>query len=472
MSKKITAVLLSFLISGYLLPAQDTISTEGNGSSLTLYHPMDQDDIEAVPADDNYDFIKDQLSCIENEIPLNYNVRVHAFVNYFTVRERDFIKKILKRKDLYFPTFEKYLKKYNLPDELKYLAVIESGLNASAYSSATAVGLWQFMSYTGRSYGLHQDAFIDERMDFEMATDAACRHLKQLHNMFGDWELAIAAYNTGPGNVRKAMRRSGKRNFWDIYPYLYRETRAYLPQYVAVTYVMNYLEDYNFTYDIDRQYMPEFDTIMVKDYTHLPTLAAQLGLCEEDIEIMNPGIRHGALPEANKRYPIRIPAHLMDSLLANRDSILLIASNFDREQFKKLASNSTGSTYGKDKIVYRVRSGDVLGTIAARYKVRVSDLKRWNGLSGDMIRVGQRLDIWLKPGSFKPSENVAKNAPKKSTEVITQVDKNGIKTYVVQPGDTLWDISKKFNDLSIEKIKQLNNLKTDNIKPGQKLKVS
>lgn len=466
--------LLSFFnfVCIFLISAQNNPSEVIPDSAFEAFYPYYDNDLEFFLAENNYDFIEDQISCVENIIPLNYNERVHAFVNYFAVKNRDFINKIIERKNLYFPTFEKYLAKYNMPDELKYLAVIESGLNSSAYSSATAVGLWQFMPYTGRSYQLYQDSFIDERMDFELATEAACKHLKQLYNMFGDWELAIAAYNTGPGNVRKAMRRSGKKTFWEIYPKLYRETRAYLPQYVAVTYIMNYLEDYHFNDDNqDTKYMPEFDTIMVKNYTHLPSLAAQIGLCEDDLTILNPALKWKVMPNSSSLYPIRIPKQALDTLLSNRIAILAAASEIDEEKVKTLAMGAVGTTYGKDKVVYNVKSGDVLGSIASRYSVRLSDLKRWNNLSGDIIRVGQRLDIWLKPGSFQPQNTVAKSTSASSSKLITETDSDGIKTYVVQPGDTLWDISKMFNNMSIEKIKKLNGLSSDNIKPGQKLKV-
>ena len=425
-------------------------------------------DIEYIPADDNYDFIEDRLSCLEQTIPLNYNTRVHSFVNHFITKDRSFAEKIIRRKEFFFPVFEKYLAQYQLPDELKYLSIIESGLNPRAVSSARAVGLWQFMSYTGRSFGLHQDSYIDERMDFEKATEAACKYLSQLYGMFGDWELAIAAYNTGPGNVRKAMRRSGKKTFWEIYPYLHRETRAYVPQFVAIIYVLNYLEEYHFT-EQPVDYFIEYDTIMIKQYTHIPTLAGLMNLCPEEIQDINTFLKFNAFPDLQKAYPLRIPSYATSTLMENREALLDSASKVDKAKVKLLAGNARGSTYGKDKIVYRVRSGDVLGKIAIRYKVRVSDLREWNNLRGDMIRVGQRLDIWLKPGAYKPKQTttVVTKAPK---EPVTEPITDG-KTYIVQPGDTLWDISKKFNGLSIERIKTLNGLTSDRIKPGQKLKI-
>ena len=190
---------------------------------------------EYIPADFTYDEVKARLEKIEGKIPLHFNDKVFAFVNYFVIKDRDYTRMMMRRENVYFPLFEKYLEKYGIPDELKYLSIIESGLNTKALSRAGAAGLWQFMPPTGRHYGLYQDWYVDERLDPEKATDAACRYLRDLYNQFNDWELAIAAYNTGPGNIRKAIRRAGyKKTFWEIYPYLHRETRSYLPQFTAM----------------------------------------------------------------------------------------------------------------------------------------------------------------------------------------------------------------------------------------------
>jgi membrane-bound lytic murein transglycosylase D len=414
---------------------------------------------EYIPGDIDFDLVKDRLSCIENEIPLIYNTKVHAFVNYFTVKDRAYTKMILKRKNVYFPLFEKYLAKYGLPDELKYLSIIESGLNPIAVSRAQAVGLWQFMSPTGRSFGLHNDWYIDERMDPEKSTEAACKYLKQLYGMFGDWELAIAAYNTGPGNIRKAIRRSGyKKTFWEIYPHLYRETRSYLPQYTAMVYTMNYAQEHNF-YEGNLEYRIETDTIHVQNYLHLETLASQLNLCSEDLTKLNPSLKRGIVPKEAKRYVVNIPKDVKPFFIENRLSIIDTAGKVGQNEVQYLARNTQGSTYGREKIYYKVRSGDVLSLIAEKYNVGLYDLKSWNNLSGNTIHIGQNLAIWQKPGYI---------AQQKSQPIMKKMP-YGSKTYIVQPGDTLWDISRKFEGLSIEKIKSLNELESNNIKPGQKL---
>lgn len=424
-------------------------------------------DVEYVPGEDAPALVRDRLACLQQTIPLPYNDRIHSFINFFTVRDREYTRMVAQRKNVYFPLFEKYLAKYGLPDELKYLSIIESGLNPKAVSRARAVGLWQFMAPTGRYYGLHQDWYIDERMDPEKSTDAACRYLRDLYRMFNDWELALASYNAGPGNVKKAIRRSGyKKSFWDVYPYLPRETRSYVPQFVAIIYTMNYLDEHNF-HSIGEEVLMPYDTLTTNKFLHFNTFANLTGVCLEDLQKLNPSIQRNAVPQTGKSYTIKIPIIAKEVLAMNRLAILDSASKTGKKELEVLARNTTGSTYGKDRIVYRVKNGDVLGSIALRYKVRVSDIQKWNNLRGNMIRVGQPLNIWLKQPS---STALALNTP--SAKPIVAVPIPASKMYVVQSGDTLWDISQKFQGLTIEKIKQLNNLTHNKIQPGQKLVIA
>lgn len=415
--------------------------------------------------DFTYDEIGERLESMEGEIPLNYNDRVKAFIDYFTIRDRDYTRGILARKDIYFPIFEEYLKKYDLPDELKYLSIIESGLNPNALSRVGAGGLWQFMPSTGRIFGLQSDWYIDDRMDPYASTEAACKYLKSLHKQFNDWELALAAYNTGPGNVRRAIRRSGyKKSFWEIYRYLPRETRSYVPQFVAMIYSINYAEEHNLW--MPENHMPAYDTIMVSDYFHMETFANLLNVCLDDMIALNPQVKRGAIPEGRKDFALRLPSELKPTVLENRSAFYDSASKVGKVELEYLARNLPGSTYGRERQVYRVRSGDVLGKIAGNYGVRVVDLKKWNNLSSSMIRVGQRLNIWVLPqySSKTKDQYIVQNLPQQA--------KSNDGYYKVQSGDTLWEISRKYQNVSIEKIKSLNNLSNNSIQPGQVLRIS
>jgi membrane-bound lytic murein transglycosylase D len=425
-----------------------------------VYHYLPSE-LEYIPGDDHPVVVADRLLCLQKNIPLVYNEKIHAFINYFTVKDREYTKLMMKRQNLYFPIFEKYLAKYGLPDELKYLSIIESGLNPRAVSRVRAVGLWQFMSATGKYYGLNNNWYIDERMDPEKATDAACRYLRDLHRMFNDWELALAAYNTGPGNVRKAVRRSGyKKTFWEIYQHLPRETRSYVPQFVAIIYTMNHLDDHNFLYEGDER-LVRYDTLHVNKFLNFETFANLTGTCVEDLQKLNPSIQRNAIPETGRTHTILVPETAKKLLTSNRLAILDSASKVGRKELELLAKTTEGSTYGRDRVVYKVRSGDVLGSIAIRYNVRVADIKKWNNLRSNTIRTGQRLSIWTRQS--KNAKHLA------ASEAVATAKLSGSKTYVVQPGDTLWDITRKFDGLTIEKIKALNKLNNSKIQPGQKL---
>ncbi|SMD34981.1 membrane-bound lytic murein transglycosylase D [Reichenbachiella faecimaris] len=418
----------------------------------------------------SYELMQDRLKCVEGSIPLEFNTRIKSFIDYFTIRDREYTKSVLVNRNVFFPIFEQALAERGMPDELKYLSIVESGLRPNAMSRVGAAGLWQFMPATGRSYGLSQSWYIDERMDPYKATQAACRYLKALYNMFGDWELALAAYNTGPGNVRKAIRRSGyKKTFWEIYNYLPRETRSYVPQFVAMIYTLNYLDEHNFVLDeMEMKYQVDYDTLHVNGYMHLETFANLVNVCVDDLISLNPHVIRGATPDGTLNFPLRVPMDLADDIRMNRRTILDSASKVGKVELEYLARNSPGSTYGRTRQIYRVRSGDVLGTIAQRYHVRVSDLKRWNNLNSNMIRVGQRLNIWTLPhySSQTRETYVVKNVPK-PVPIIA-----GGTYHLVKSGESLWSISKLYEDLSIEKIKKLNNLTSSNIKPGQKLLIN
>ncbi|GJM59661.1 lytic transglycosylase domain-containing protein [Persicobacter diffluens] len=406
------------------------------------------------------------------EIPMNYNLKVKNFVDYFTIRDRSYSKEIIRKSYMYFPIFEEKLAEYGLPDELKYLSIVESGLRPEARSHAGAMGLWQFMYFTGREYGLHRTSYYDDRVNPNRATEAACKMFTNLYKQFGDWELALAAYNCGPGNVRKAMRRSGKKHFWDIYNYLPRETRSYVPQFVAVTYMMKYAEEHNLFVD-DPAYLPEFEEVLVSQFTNLRVLANQLDICPDDIRMLNPSLKHDAIPPFAKSYPLILPVEAAEKFVANQE-YLLDSATYGQKEIDMVAQNIPGSVYGRERIRHRVRSGDVLGKIARKYGVRVSDIREWNNIRGTMIRAGQRLDIWVKPSYFDRQANVI--AKKAGTATPTQSSAKSVttingKVYVVQSGDTLWSICQKLEGVSVSQLKKLNGLRSNKLNVGQKLKI-
>ena len=454
---------VSFILLGGLIgiiPSQALAQNGSQNENEELIAPFD------FAPEVIYDSVENRLAAIEGEIPLTLNDRVFAFVDYFTVRDRNYTRQVLALTPKYFPLFEQKLKEHGLPEELKYLAIVESGLVPRAQSRVGAMGLWQFMPATGRYFDLYQDWFVDDRMDPEAATEAACKYLKQLYRIFGDWELAIASYNAGPGNVRKALRRSGKSTYWEAYNYMPRETRGYLPQFVALAYAHQYAPQHNLIPD-EYEYAWATATIEVDHFVNLPTIARHLNLCDEELEALNPGLKHGVTADYLKGQRIHIPADVMPFFESHKDSILTIASSENRERMEYLARNTLGSTYGRQKLTYTVKSGDVLGKIAERYDVRLGDLQSWNGIRGSTIYVGQRLNVWVLPGQEIPTRQAS--TPVATIQAPSKATPNGARVHVVQSGDSLWSISRQYDGLTIAKIRELNGLNHDNIKPGQQL---
>ncbi len=329
--------LIAVAMSTFGLTAADGDDPKNDTDSVYIY--------EFVP-EVSFEEVADRLSCLEATVPLNFNNRVFGFVDYFAVRDREYSEMVMRRAPTYFPLIEKYLQKYNLPQEIKYLAIVESGLNPRAKSRAGAVGLWQFMPSTGRLYKLHQDWYVDERMDPEESTEAACKYIAQLYKIFNDWELALAAYNCGPGNVRRAIRRSGyKRKFWEIYRYLPRETRSYLPQFVAILYLFEYKEEHNFFIEPDPRIATE--TVRVDHYLHLKTFANQLNMCPQELAFLNPSLKRGALPEEIRNFPLKIPNDLHRQFLENEESILDSARRTGKKEIEYQARNATGEYVGQ-----------------------------------------------------------------------------------------------------------------------------
>lgn len=454
--------------------------------------------------------IADRLSCLESEIPLTFNPYVRNFIDYFTIRNRKYTRRMLERENLYFPLFEKYLKQYNMPTELKYLAVVESALNPKAKSHVGALGLWQFMPATGNDFNLVQNSFYDERMDPEQSTVAACKFLRQLYKMFGDWELALAAYNCGPGNVRKAIKRAGggTQTFWAIFPYLPKETRGYVPSFTAVMYAMNYAGKHKITSDA-LQFPVSTDTVLVNHGIDLEKFSTALNLEPETLKNLNPALKKAYVPETVKNFPIKVPAEKRVMLAQNRSSILTNARFYEPKPLQSTPAPvmiakaekpdaapaptpKTAADTTQQQVAYQVKRGDYLEKIAKAHNVTVADLKTWNNLKSNVVMANQQLVI-VKPvaqdsvqttmlASAKPvaEPESEEKKPAKITQTATvkkavparNLAKEKIIIHSVQPGDTLWNISRKYNGISVEDIKKKNKLKSDELKPGQKLVIS
>lgn len=349
-----------------------------------------------------------RLSVLPNSIPMPYNDVVRGFIEMYVKRRPKQVAALSRLGEVYFPLFEDKLMQYSLPQELKYLAVIESALNASARSHAGAAGLWQFMPSTGRVYGLEVNSLVDERLDPYKSTDAACRYLKSLYRLFGDWHLALAAYNCGPGNVNKAINRSGgKKDFWSIYPWLPRETRAYVPIFIAANYALNYADVHGICRDTlwpelrlkqRGQMMPMVvDTIHSTKRQHLKQTADVLGLPIEELRRLNPQYLRDVLP-GGKAYSLVLPMDYMNDYLQNEDTILAYKADSllmkQQEVINMAQKTASDGTYSSGGILYyKVKKGDTLGAIAKRQHCTVNQLMRWNNLKNTNLQIGQKLKI-------------------------------------------------------------------------------
>lgn len=443
-----------------------------------------QGEVQTVEVDTAFidtTLVRTRLEKIEKTIPLTYNSITHQFVEYFAFRKPHFTKAMLEKMNIYFPLYEEYLRKYNLPDELKYLSMIESGLNPRAISYAKAGGLWQFMPRTAKiDFGLRIDEYVDERFDPIKSTEAACRYMRQLYNIFGDWELVLAAYNTGPGNVKRAQRRAGGGGFWDIYSFLHKQTRGYVPQYVGILYMMHHAHDHDiFAENIEKPF--EYDTLHVNSYLDLERFALFSNVPLESIQKLNPHILTKILPGYTRNFPMRIPKGSYESIVANRQMILDSASKMPMYAGALLASNtmqadsSSTAINGEDveddvlnkrikKSYYKVRRGETLFKIAKKFNVDVYDLKVWNHIRrGNNVQAGQRLVI-LKEVRVRDAHT--------EPQIVKTKSNLKPKYVTVQRGDTLWSIAQRYGGVSVEKIKRLNGIRGNSLKAGQKIRLS
>lgn len=340
--------------------------------------------------------VKLRLSKMYCVMEMPYNDYIRSFIDLYTVKKRKQLGFMLGLKDYYFPIFERALEANKLPLELKYLPVIESALRPNALSRVGAAGLWQFMISTGRMYGLEINSLIDERLDPIKSTMAAALFLKDLYSIYGDWNLVIAAYNCGPGNVNKAVRRAGGvKDYWTIYPYLPTETRGYVPIFIAANYAMNYASEHQVC-KLKPVFPLAVDTVTINRRIHLDQIAAVLDIPVETLQILNPQFKRKIVPGDIKPYSIALPMNRSGDFIVMMDSISAYKSDSliqERRIEVDLARKDMKSTSNGSVIYHKVRSGQNLSSIADKYGVKVTEIKRWNGLRSTRIKVGQRLKI-------------------------------------------------------------------------------
>ena len=456
-----------------------------------------------------------RMAAIHSPIPLSYNSHVKGFIDMYAVKKRGLTQRVMGLSNLYFPIFEEALDREGLPLEFKYLSIVESALNPIAVSRVGATGIWQFMYNTGLQYNLKVNSYTDERRDPIKSTHAACQYFKDMYNIYGDWLLVIAAYNCGAGNVNKAIKRSGgKTNFWDIMNYLPNETKNYVPAFIAITYVMEHAREHNL-YPVSPAYSYfEVDTVIVNQPINFKTLAATLDLPVDVISYLNPIYKRGLIPDVGGNYVLRLPTNKMAIYMLSQESIYaasLPAARPVMNSHKSRASQvdeegdevATYDTQTKRvKKTHTVRRGESLGRIASKYDMTVAQVKKMNKLRSNSVRSGQRLTVynWVKTKvpvkavsndeltakkeDTHKADTVQKTEAEEQTEALNDSQKvthetaevknspkPAFKYYIVQPGDTLWNIAKRYEGLTVEMIKDINNLSNTNIKPGTKLKV-
>lgn len=441
----------------------------------------------------------ERLAKMNSYITLPYNETVRNYIILYSDKMPTKMAKMLALSRYYFPIFEQTLDRYGMPDELKYMAVIESALNPIAVSRAGAKGMWQFMYTTAKNYGLEINSYVDERLDSFKAADAAARYMYDAYRIFGDWNLAISSYNCGAGNVNKAIRRcGGNKDFWSVYEYLPRETRGYVPAFVGAMYAFTYYKEHGITPD-PVQMPAHLDTFQISRMLHFQQIQDLTGISVQELRDLNPQYVHDIIPGNMKTYILRLPFKYSGKFIEVEDSVYTHRAKelFNPATLQNIASSSNGN-----RITYRVKSGDYLGRIASRYHVSVAQLKKWNHLRSNNLRVGQILVIYGRGGG--PVSNAGSAAAKSSagtssksgaagtaaksgsaggsaagsaksrsagTKAASSAASAGSYTiYTVKAGDTLYSIAKAYPGVSANDIMKFNGIST-NIRPGMKIKI-
>lgn len=441
-----------------------------------------------VPTSDE-DYVQ-RLKALPTVIEMPYNQVVRSYIDMYTQRRRTLVEEMLGLSLYYMPIFEQALEQEGLPLELKYLPVIESALNPDAVSRVGATGLWQFMISTAKGLGLEVNSLVDERRDPIRSSELAAKYLKQLYEIYGDWSLAIASYNCGPGNVNKALRRAGggKQDFWDIYYYLPKETRGYVPAFIAANYVMTYHNDHNIGNALAKRPVLT-DTIHITQRVHFDQISEVLGIPVEELRVLNPQYRRDEIPGDIRPYSLTLPSKQVYSYIVSEDSIV----NHNIEKYARRTTVVPGGDVSNSETqlvvkYHKVKRGETLSVIARRYGVSVSTLKKWNGLRSNRLKTGQRLRIntyqRVEKEEEEPEtvqEELAENntveqpeeKPKTTKQAKSTEKKSDVadtKYHTVRRGETLGLIADRY-DVTVSRLKDWNDLRSNKIVVGQRLKV-
>ena len=424
-------------------------------------------------------FFREKIQQLNETSPIayTYNRHVKPFITLYASDRRDQVERMLGLSEYYFPIFASELDRAGLPLRLKYLPVIESALNPHAVSSMGANGLWQFMYSTGRWIGLDISTYVDERRDPVRSTEAAVKYLKDLHNIYNDWLLVIAAYNCGPGNVNRAIRQAGyQENFWKVYPFLPSETRGYVPAFIAATHVMEHHEVYRlYPKAVDFPFNTE--KVAVEGPMALGTLADGLGMDLSTLQALNPGFKRSFIPGGGQPYEIHLPRDKALAFEEQEEKLYALQDSLSKKSNGDDVSHQSPYT----SVYYTVKRGDNLGYIAEWYDCSASDIRRWNHMRSSMISPGERLkvvvptdkaDVYKQVNdlNFREKQYFARTGQIKDQEATTQ--QGNYVYYEVKPGDTLWGIAQQYQGISVYQLKQLNNIRsTRSLKPGQQLKI-
>ncbi len=418
-----------------------------------------------VPTSDPSE-IQDRMAVLDAQSPMSlvYNETVQAYIDMYLNKKVELTARMIGLTDHYYPMISEKLDQHGIPIELRHLAVVESALNPSARSRAGAVGLWQFMYNTGKIYDLEVDSYIDQRQDPFKATEAACEYLTFLYGLYDDWGLALAAYNAGPGNVNKAIRRSGgKRDYWEIKPWLPRETRGYVPAFIAVNYVMAHYADHGIVPVRPQFSFNELDTLHVKKELDFDQLSAFVHVDIETLNYLNPMYRRSYVPATDGKDHIVLPREVVGAFLANEDSIY---------GFEPAPVVVDGYVTKDVTIEHRVKSGEYLGGIAEKYGVGLSELKSWNGISGSRIYPGKTLLVHRTEKVPIDKKTTNKQVQKNDPTGKEGMESTAYRYHVVQKGDTLWDIANKYDGVTVDQLRTLNSdLNVKRLNPGQKIKI-